>query len=230
MPQRIKILLHEEVPPSIVRIVREEFEALTTVEQVLFTHHCELLEGRMAAFVPATGSVVIDLDACIKDLRWMEKGATFIANAWFNLLYCIYHESCHAQQVEEGLDLKLSNDLLEVHADENALEDMMEWAMQHDMPTLKEMGYVGEKVKEALDRLQNKRPELVELELNACGKGVAIARVAATRCAIAYATEESIASLETAIDDGRVDGIIIDNTRYLQAQDFINIDGERGKH
>jgi hypothetical protein len=131
--------------------------------------------------------------------------------------------------VEEGLDLRLSNDLLEVHADENALEDMMEWAMQHNMPTLEEMGYVGKKVKEALNRLQNKRPDLVKFELNACGEGVALARVAATRCAIEYDTEESIASLETAIDGGWV-GVIINDNKYLNAEEFINIDGERGKH
>ena len=227
--QRVKIILHEEVPPAIVNIVREEFDPLGVVDQILLTRNCELLEGRMAAFVPATGSVVIDLDACIKDLRWMEKGATFIANAWFNLLYCIYHEACHAKQVEKGLAIILPDDMLEIHADKSAIEDMMEWAMQHDMPALEEMGYVGEKIKKTLDRLRIKQPAMVELELNACGKGVAIARVAATRCETEYDTKKSIASLETAIDDSEV-GVIINNDKYLKAEEFINIDGERGRN
>lgn len=226
MTQRIQIIMHEEVPPSIVQLVRKVYNSLIRVDQVIFTSRCTQLEGRMAAFVPDTGSVVIDLDACVKDLRWMNKGASFIANAWFNLLYCIYHEANHARQVEDGLDAVHPEYMLEMDADTYALDDMADWALENQMPALENMGYIGNKLQQVLNRVYHKRPEVVDAELEVCGKAVAIARAAANSCPNYKDIDESVASLETAIDEGRL-GVLINGERYLNAYEFIDFDGER---
>lgn len=209
----LSITLHREVPPEIVRLAHEEFMPRECVTEVLFTGPTDQLEGHMAVLVPANGSVVIDLDRCVRDLRWMDLGATFVANAWFNVLYCIYHECNHAYQVDHGLPE------IEDDCDMYARDSMFEWLKEHRLPKLAEMGYLTDVIKDVLNKMWGKHQQLVELEINVAGVAAAHVLNAATRIS-AFENNSQISALVTEVMEGRA-GIVVDGEPYLTAEEFI---------
>lgn len=209
-----RIVLDREVPPDIVRLAHDQFSVYPCVRQVLFiVDKAKQLEGHLAVFVPDTGSVIIDLDACVHDLRWMDKGATFIANAWFNLLYSIYHEAQHAWQI---MAERAPN---EEACDEYALDRMFEWCETHPLPQVEDMGYIGERIKVVLNGLWMKHASVVENEIRVCGVVAAHAKIAAHKISH-YEDQAQRAALMTAIEEGQV-GKIISGEPYLTASEFI---------
>jgi hypothetical protein len=215
----LSIVLQREVPPAIVKLVHREFSPHPCVRQVLITGDCkDLLEGHMAAFVPATGSVVIDLDACVRDLRWMDKGATFIANAWFNVLYCIFHEANHAWQVEIGVETD------DESSDEYALESMFHWSEHNSLPRLEEMEYLGERIKVVLNAMWAKHASVVENEISACGIAAADAGLAIRKSRF-FEKEQQVTALLTEVVEGKA-GCILNGRAYLRADEFLAIDDE----
>lgn len=208
------IVLHREIPPALVKLAHKEFGPHPIVRQIIFAGDCaELVEGHMAVFVPDTGSVVIDLDACVQDLRWMDKGATFIANAWFNVLYCIFHEAQHAWQVSSSAPESEEN------ADNYALDRMFEWVEANGMPQLDEMAYVGERIKVVLNAMWAKHESIVENEIKACGVAAADAMCAASK-EPTFENQKQIAALDTEIREGKV-GHVLNGRAYLRADEFL---------
>lgn len=222
-----RIMLHREVPPEIVRLVHEELAKRECVSQIIFTGACPALEGHMAVFAPDTGSVVIDLDACVKDLRWMDHGSTFVSNAWFNLLYCIFHESWHAGQVFFGVNPN------EEDCDEYARNRMFDWLSTHKMPKLAEMGYLTDAIKKVLNAMWGKHQHLVELEINVAGVAAAHVFNAATKIP-SFENQRQIASLVSEVMEGRA-GKVVDGEPYLTADEFIvavdsDVKGDSNEH
>jgi len=216
------IRLHKDVPPVLVELAHYEFAHHQCVNTVLFTGDCEdLMEGHMAEFCKSTGTAVIDLDRCVNDLRWMDKGATFVSNAWFNVLYCIYHESQHAHQVDYGND---QMDWAEQDAHDYAVDAMIKWCEVNELPALEQMGYLGERVKVVLNAMWVKHQSVVENEIMACGVAAADANLAARREA-SYENETQIASLLTGIMSGDI-GLVVGGNPYLKADEFLAIGTE----
>jgi hypothetical protein len=208
----LMMVLQREVPPEIVQLAHKEFSGWESVRQVIFgTDPKGLLEGHLAAFVPETGSVIIDLDACVKDLRWMDKGATFIANAWFNLLYAIFHEAGHAWEMDNDCPWN------EPACDDEALNAMYDWCEDHPLPLLEDMGYLGDRIKVVLNAIWTKHEAVVENEIRVCGRVAAYAK----RVIMADTpTEKALTALTTAVEAGEV-GEIIDGEMYLTTDEFL---------
>lgn len=220
------IVLHEgiEVPYEISRLITEELKETNARMIILTRDSGDLMKGHMAAFAPATMSIVIDLDKCVNDLRWMDQGATFIANAWFNLLYCIYHEAQHAWQQDWMFTMENWTEAdLEEDADKYALSQMTDWFETHPIPKIEEMGYIGERIRIALNAIWAKHESLVERELKMAADNVAADAELAIQKSKLYEGPQEVAALRTAVEEGRVDKRIVDGRLVLPADEFLAI-------
>jgi hypothetical protein len=226
-------VLHKEVPPAIVKLAHDEMLGLRYARQIIFAANIadELLKGHMAVYIRETESIVVDLAACVKDLRWMDKGATFIANAWFNLLYCIFHETRHAMQEEDVNFEEMTDTQRDEDADEWALEGMVEWCSNNPLPKMEQMEYIGERIREVLNAMWAKHASIVENEIECNGVAAAKAMLAAQRNRRnpAPATKmhpgavDEPTALMTAIREGFVESIMVGNEPCIGAGDFLEM-------
>lgn len=212
----VQIVIHRDIPYSISKLANDELSEETT-DEIIFTGHPVDLEGHMAVYVAETKSIIIDLDACVKDLRWMDQGATFIANAWLNLLYCVLHEAKHAHQMY--YEPIMPTKRMEEQADKYALNGMFKWFTENPLPDMDSMGYIGERIKVVLNAMWTKHESIVENEIKTCGLVAANATTTTIKSG-QYEKQSQVAALMTEIQEGRI-GKILDGQPYLTAEEFI---------
>ncbi|MCW4018999.1 MAG: hypothetical protein NWF00_10040, partial [Candidatus Bathyarchaeota archaeon] len=168
-----EMLIHKDPPQELIRIMNDLYADTPVIKQVIFDTNITQLQGHMAAFVPGTGTIAIDLAACANDLRWMEKGALYVPNVWFNMMYCMHHEYAHARQtMQVGWD-NVSLDVLEDEADGAAIASLTAWADHGGkVPKLTEMGWVAEhEIREFLNKYYVIKPEVINDEIDALDSG-----------------------------------------------------------
>ena len=96
----MEILIHKEVPPQLVEAVNALYGGIDAIKKVIFDANIPDLNGHMGVFNPDTGAILIDIGACMKDVRWMGMGMSYVPNVWCNMLYAVFHEGAHAGHFE----------------------------------------------------------------------------------------------------------------------------------
>jgi|GEM_PF-4921342 len=223
------IKIHKDPPRELVRIVNDLYPTIRSIKQVIFDANIDLLHGKMAVFVPDTGSVIIDLAACAKDIRWIRKGSLYIPNIWFNMLYCVYHEYAHAKQVLNLKWLEISEHVLENAADREAIDLMVEWAGAGKIPKLSEMGWAIDLIRDTINRAYITNQNMVNYEIDALDSNAAAFASTATLLSTEYttSTEEDqtmlMENLCNNIQSGNI-GVTIRGIGYLYPEEFLMID------
>jgi len=222
----MKIIDNKGAPPELIRVAVHEAEVCNTVNTIIFDAFIKDLNGDKGAFAPETGTLIIDMGACILDTAWMKRGFMVIANAWFNLLMTVYHEMAHAAQLDEEPEL-MSLDALPEHYEEEATRTaglaVLNWADEHEtVPTLNELGWVGDQLKILLNKLYTEMPEVVDEELNLEGTNMVAYAQEGAESSREYNSAEEIAVLLKQIDDGVI-GKKVGEKRYLTAYEAIGI-------
>lgn len=222
----MEIIDNRGAPPELVRIIHEEAKQCPLVKRVIFDAFIEGLNGDKGAFNPDTGTIIIDMGACIMDKSWMKKGIMFIPCVWFNLLMTTFHELEHSSQLEIEPELGKLDKLpqrYEVEATAAAEACLIDWAKEHTVPKLAEMGWVGEQLKLLLNKLYTEMPEAVSEEVDLQGTDMVARAADAARTSKEYGTEEETALLLQQIDEGMI-GAKVGDKKYLTAYEAIDLD------
>lgn len=230
----MEIIDNRGAPPELVRLIHEEVEEedCKCVNRVIFDAFIEDLNGDMGAYDPHTGTIIIDMGSCMMNNAWMKKGMMFIPCVWFNLLMTIFHELTHAVQLELEPELKDLDALPQFYEDEATIvaeKRLINWIWMKEkrgykpVPTLSEMGWVGEQIKLLLNKLYAEMPESVIEEVDLQGTGIAASAEAAARASKEYSAEEETALLLKQIDEGKV-GAKVGDGKYLVAFEAIDLD------
>jgi hypothetical protein len=180
------------------------------------------IDGHLGAWVPSTKSMLIDLGACIGNTGWMEKeGLLTIPNAWYNLLYTIYHEAAHARNTPDLIiDLDLKRDVLEEMAHAEAIDNMFEWLSVNPIPNLNDMGWMGIRLRAMMNMLYARNQEIGN-EIDAMNTP-AVARADVFVKSHAFSMPD-VECLFNRIDDGSM-GMVIGGVRYLRAEETFYAD------
>lgn len=225
----MNILVHKDPPQELVRIVNELYSTIRSIKQVIFDGNIDLLHGKMAVFVPDTGSIIIDLAACAKDIRWMKKGSLYVPNVWFNMLYCVYHEYAHAKQVLVKGWEDVDKAILEAGADHEAIDLMVEWAGAGKIPKLREMGWVINLIRDKLNKAYITNQNITNYEIDALDSNAAAFASTATLLSTEYITstkEDQTMLMENLcehVQSGDI-GVTIRGIGYLYPEEFLMID------
>lgn len=222
--QDVHIMDNKGAPPELVRLAREAASKCSKVRVVVFDAFIEDLKGELGAFDPDTGTIIVDMGACVTDKRWMKKGIMFIPNVWFNLIFTFFHEMAHAFQLEEDQSLALFEVLpleYEEEADTIAENSLIQWVDAHDTPLLVEMNWVGEQIKGLFNKMYVRAPEAVVEELDLNGT-TAVANALHTILAKGQVDDKGDRDkLLKSIDDGEI-GVKINGKRYFTAYEAVN--------
>lgn len=227
----MEIIAFVEAPTGLVDIINESLRGLEDkVDHVYIGEKLEGMRGRIGAMdLKPDGQVdiLIDLENCITNVNWCQKGMLYIPNTWYNILYAIYHERAHLRQLIMNPSLKdnLEEHLAEMEksADTEAIDCLYEWSKSNHMPTLANMGWAGERIKKVLNSVYSKHPAIVDEEIDTMGTGaVARAKVAANASS-SFETAEMASSLYRHIEEGHV-GLKVNGHLYLNAEEFFCID------
>jgi hypothetical protein len=222
----MEIIDNRGAPPELIRQIHEKAEGCESVKKVIFDAFIEELEGDMGAFDPETGTIIIDMGACLLNKAWTKKGIMLIPNVWFNLLMTAFHEITHAAQLDEELGLSELHGLpkyYEYEATAIAEHMLLDWAKDHTIPTLDELGWVGEQIKILFNRLYAQIPAAVNEEIDLQGTDLAADAVIAATASKEYCAPEEIAQLLKSIDEGLVGGKV-GQKKYLTAYEAIDLD------
>lgn len=182
----MEIVQHEVAPKALVNLITTAYQDLLIERVILLggdpTGH---LQGRMGLFVAETGSIIIDMKACMADRRWMEKGMTYISNVWCNLIYTAFHEGIHARQfLDDEIEFDEStwdvqHAILDHAADLEAHELMINWFSENDgVPPLNALGWVGKQLQALFNNIYHKADALIDQEIELWGAGMPLARAA----------------------------------------------------
>ena len=221
----MEIIDNRGAPPELIRIVHEACKEHPSVQQVVFDAFIEDLAGDTGAFNPETGAIYIDMGACITNKAWMKRGVLYSANVWFNLVWTFFHELVHVQQLEQEPELLHMNVLpasYEAEARDVGIASTIAWALDNDMPTLNEMGWVGEQIKLLLNRLYAQMPQAVNEEIDLQGTNLVAGAEEAASNSKGYGTEEETAVLLKSIDEGLIGGKV-GNKKYLTAYEALDL-------
>lgn len=229
----MKILIHKEVPSQLVEAAIALYEEIDAVNRVIFDANIPGLNGKLGVFNPNTGAVLIDIGACIKNIRWMELGMSYIPNVWCNMLYTVFHEGAHAEHFDDEpevfkLDMEHMDPVLEHAADVEALELTIDWTRLHEIPTISEMGWAGEQIRTLLNSLYLKDPNLIDeaIEIE-CTKAAGKVAMVAAHCP-GLADDEDAQKVIKAVQDGEI-GIRINGIGYLKIDDILEINSQRNR-
>lgn len=212
-------------PPELIRVINEEAETCESAKRTVFGAFIPQLQGDMGAFNPEDGTIFIDLGACITKQVWLHCGFTVIANTWLNMLTTAFHELAHAAQLDAEPELITMAELPETYeseATEVAIRSVLNWAMEHKLPRLNELGWAGEEIKKILNELYPKHPEGVLEELKLEGTEIAAHAVQRALTSRDYGTEEEVRKLIKDIDKGEV-GAKIDGKFYLTMYEAVGM-------
>jgi hypothetical protein len=215
-----EIIIQTEAPPLLVQLVNEAYEGIESVKKVVFTAF-ELQDKALGVFIPLIETVYIDLGHCMVQKEWMAKGATFVANVWMNMLFVIHHELIHACQIMDHPELMELSEVpqeYEDEANELAKEAMYSWfEAGGKVPSLRELGWVGEMIGKTFNDLLSQKPDEIMLEMDALTAG------AIAKADVVVATHDhfnDIPLLYQLIDEGKV-GVKVNGQRFLTATEFL---------
>jgi len=228
----MEIIDNRGAPPELVRIVHEACKEHPSVKRVIFDAFIDALGGDTGAFDPITGTIYIDMGACVMNKTWMNKGIMYTANVWFNLVWTFFHELVHVQQLEQEPELVALDRLPQEYEDEacdTGLNSLLMWALDNDMPNLNEMAWVGEQIKILLNRLYAQMPWSVNEELDLQGTNFVADAIEAAGASKEYSEQEEIEVLLKSIDEGLVGGKV-GVRKYLTAYEAIDLDHVEHKH
>lgn len=221
----MKIIDNRGAPPELIRIVNEACKEHESVKEVVFDAFIEDLAGDTGAFNPDTGTIYIDMGACVMNRSWMKRGVMYSANVWFNLVWTFFHELVHVQQLEEAPRLAALDSLpaeYEAEACDVGIASTIAWAFNNSMPTLNEMGWVGEQIKLLLNKLYAQMPQVVNEELELQGTDLVAHAEEAAVNSKGFGTEEETALLLKSIDEGLIGGKV-GNRKYLTAYEALDL-------
>jgi len=194
------------------------FKSIKTVE--FWTN--QLPDGMLAGFNPQQKQLVIDLGNCLVNQNFMKQGLMWIPSVWFNLLFAFYHELGHVIQIEEKPELakKRPTRKLEKEADEFAIGCIKDWTQDEDnkIPTLDEMGWVGNQIKKAIN-MYYPEPlfDVMHSEIKPCELGA----VGNLNTIAAYQKEIEKTHEQLAKDEEF--GITVDGVKYMKAEEFFGV-------
>ena len=258
----MNIIQHVEAPAELVLLIEDHYKTITTIDTVLLIggtllKDVAVLEGKLGVFVPGTKSVIIDMDACMKNQQWMDKGMTYIANIWCNLIYTALHEGAHGRQlmnsaikfgadsdIDEVLEevkaaWEVQREILDHDADIEAMEQMIDWfATGKNVPSLRDFGWVGQQVKILFNNLYSEAPDFINQEMEVWGAGM-LAEEAAQSPALkgdigilglpqAYKDAPEIVRLHDAIDTGNA-GMVINGRRCLRVGEALELSANKNR-
>ena len=228
----MKILIHKEVPSQLLEAAREMCEQID-IKQMIFDANITGLNGKLGMFNPNTGAILIDIGICMKNVRWMELGMSYIPNVWCNMLHTVFHEGAHASHFmaePEHFEMYMEHKdaVLEHAADVEALELTIDWTRLHETPTISEMGWAGEQIQTLLNSLYLKDPNLIDeaIEIEYTKAAGKVAMVAA-HCP-GLADDEDAQRVIRAVQDGEI-GIRINGIGYLKIDDILEINNQQDR-
>jgi hypothetical protein len=246
----MKIVQHVEAPAELIRLIKKHYKTITTIDTVLIIGGTPLgpvplLEGKLGVFVPGTKSVILDMKACMEDQQWLNKGMTYVANVWCNLIYTILHEGAHGKQLMDGVisdDLatwEVQREILDHDADVEALETMIDWfSTIKNVPSLRDLGWVGQQVKILFNNLYSKAPDFINQEMEVWGAGMLVeeaAQIPALKGDIAhmdlpqeYKDAPEIVRLIDAIDTGNA-GMVVNGRRCLRVGEALELSANKNR-
>jgi len=220
----VLIVDNKGAPPELVQLAKEAASKCSKVNTVVFDAFMEQLNGDIGAFDHGSGTIIIDMGACIKKKTWITKGVMLIPNVWFNLVFAFFHEMAHAFQLEEDESLGALETLPQEYEDEAnhiAEDSLLGWVDDHPIPLLSEMNWVGDQLKELLNKLYSQVPEVVIEELDLNGTNAAANALHVILATGDIEDKEGRAKLLQSIDDGVI-GVKINGKRYLTAYESVN--------
>lgn len=222
--QQVHIVDNRGAPPELIRLAWQVAKECKEIKAVIFDAFIDKLNGDLGAYDPVTGTIIIDMGACVLKKAWMKKGIMYIPNVWFNLVFTLFHEAEHALQLEEDPTLAelgvLPKDL-EDTANVTAEISLLNWALEGTIPRLDELGWVGIQIKGLLNKLYVQAPQAALEEIAVEGTTAVSNAMYAALTSSQYADAAEIEKLLEAIDDGYV-GVKVGGKRYLTAYDAIN--------
>jgi len=193
------------------------------VQNIVITFD-SLLNGKTGAFLPDEKTIIIDIGHCITNHYWLDRGATSIANAWFNMIYTLFHELKHARQLSERPELVQMahlTDEYETDAREYGFLSLEEWSINDGViPELDELGVAGETLKESLNQLYASATEEVDIELSAQGTNLA-GYMAKTATTLVENGEMSVEEVHAAFIDMAVNSL--GNQNMITSEQFVNL-------
>lgn len=204
----MKIIEHREPPVGLLELAEEVLGGVGCETLIIGAYLDFMTEGRMSVLVLEKKCVVIDLASCGTDVRWMRRGAFYVPNVWFNLVYCIFHEAAHLYQIEEYGDEihDVPEAILEHSADLIAMDSLAEWIQETNniVPSLDDFGWLQGMIRNTLNYLYASGLP-VELELDAM-KMDAVARALAVK-GLKETDSQALAALRPDRDKGLVVGV-----------------------
>jgi len=240
------IMQHVEAPAELVRLIEDHYKTITTIEKVLLVGNdpTNLLKNKMGVFVPETSTVIINMKTCLEDQQWMAKGMTYIANIWCNLIYTVLHEGAHGKQLMDSIEWdeamwEAQREILDHDADIEAMEQMIDWfATGKNVPSLRNLGWVGQQVKILFNNLYSKAPDIINLEMEVWGAGM-LAESAAQgpnlkgdigilKIAQEYKDTPELIRLYDAIDTGNA-GMIVNGRRCLRVGEALELSANKNR-
>jgi len=199
----------------------KESKPFTSIKIVEFWVNV-LPNGVLARFNPETETITIDLGNCLINQNFMKQGLMWIPSVWFNLLFAFYHELGHVIQIEEKPELakKRSTEKLEKEADDFAIGCIKDWTQNEDnkIPTLDEMGWIGNQIKKALNMYY---PEPLFDVIYSEVKPSALGAVGNLTTIAAYQKEIEKTYEQLAKDEEF--GITVDGVKYMKAEEFFGV-------
>jgi len=224
------IFKHDREPPEILANLitktisgeepkDKESKAFPSIEAVEFVVN-QLKDGMLAGFNPKKKWLTMDLGNCLVNQNFMKQGLMWIPAVWFNMLFAFYHEIGHVIQVEENpklAKLKKPTAKMEKDADEFAIGCIKDWTKEGKIPTLDEMGWIGRQIKKAINLYYPKAlfdrmfSEIKPYELGAVG-----------RIDTMSAYQEAIAEAQEDLNQDEKFGIIVDDVKYMRAEEFFD--------
>ena len=205
----MEIIEHREPPKGFAEFAEEILGGVGCESLVIGAHLDFMTEGRMSVLVLEKKCVVIDLAACGRDTRWMRRGAFYVPNVWFNLIYSVFHEAAHLYQMEEYGDEihDIPEAILEHSADLIAMDSIEVWIRETNniVPNLEDFGWLKGMMKDTINHMYSRGLPEIDLELDAM-KMDAVARALAVQ-GLEETDSQDLAALEPSRDKGLVVGV-----------------------
>lgn len=214
----VEIIEMEEAPEDLKNLVLFEADDITTIEKVIFAAFVQDM-STIGCYYPKDRTILLDMCNALQDTYFYDKGMMFIPGVWYNLIFTIGHEVCHAIQLEAMPELinydKLPQEYEDM-ADEYGLELVHAWAETHNrVPELDAMGWLGKQLVMLLNNAYTRNPNITD-ELD-CLRAGAVADLDAV---LVRETDEELKkrTIKDA-EDGKI-GIKMNNKRFLTAYEF----------
>ncbi len=213
-------------PPLIIMLFDKALRESSLLKEVILDAGIKEIEeaNMIGCFDPQEKRIVIDLGMCIKVRSWMEKAGTLlITNVILNLLFASLHELSHVQQLEEEPELIEFDTLPQEYEDEanemafQTLQDVIEGMT---IPSLDELGYIGQRLKRLYNNLYATMPNVVLQELSVIGTNLGGLAEDVARKSKTCETLEDISRLLKTVDDGEIGGKI-NGVQYLTIADIL---------